>query len=88
MSSTIIRYRFTNQIYDPWIVPKTATIPDNWATLGDSLNAGGPTSEPWYHLQADSPAIDAGASGLVSEDIEGTARPLGSGTDIGAVEEK
>src|ERR1043165_4133286 len=39
-----------------------------------------------YHIKGVSPAIDAGAPNLVSVDIDGTARPLNSGFDLGAVE--
>ncbi len=41
-----------------------------------------------YHLQAGSPAIDAGSDlrGLVPDDFEGTSRPQGAGYDIGAYE--
>jgi hypothetical protein len=40
-----------------------------------------------YHLSATSPAIDAGTSQLVpAVDLEGAARPAGSGWDIGAYE--
>lgn len=40
-----------------------------------------------YQLRADSPAIDAGSSvGAPSTDYAGTARPQGSGYDIGAYE--
>ncbi|HDQ72496.1 MAG TPA: right-handed parallel beta-helix repeat-containing protein [Chloroflexi bacterium] len=39
-----------------------------------------------YHLQADSPAIDAGADVGVRVDFEGDPRPMGDGPDIGADE--
>jgi hypothetical protein len=39
-----------------------------------------------YHIQADSPAIDAGMNVGVTTDLEGTHRPQGSGYDIGAYE--
>ena len=41
-----------------------------------------------YHLQAGSPAIDAGtnAAGTVDDDLDGTARPSGSGWDMGCYE--
>jgi len=40
-----------------------------------------------YHLQATSPAIDAGtSSSIVPDDFEGTPRPQGNGVDIGAFE--
>jgi len=40
-----------------------------------------------YHLQAGSPAIDAGTSeGAPATDIEGHGRPCGKGVDIGAYE--
>jgi len=46
-----------------------------WGTDGD------------YHLQSQSPAIDAGtSSGAPSNDLEGKPRPQGKGVDIGAYE--
>jgi len=40
-----------------------------------------------YHLQTSSPCIDTGTSlGAPSDDLEGTARPQGSGYDMGAYE--
>jgi hypothetical protein len=41
-----------------------------------------------YHLQAGSPAIDAGydLTGLVTEDYDSNPRPQGAGYDIGAFE--
>jgi hypothetical protein len=42
-----------------------------------------------YHLQADSPAINAGVSlSNVTDDFDGTTRPQGSGYDIGPYEYK
>ncbi len=47
----------------------------------------GSTTPTDYRLQAGSPLIDAGAtSDLVQDDYAGTARPVGSGYDIGAYE--
>lgn len=39
-----------------------------------------------YELQSSSPAIDAAGPFTVAADIEGTARPQGAGSDIGAFE--
>jgi hypothetical protein len=39
-----------------------------------------------YHLNPNSPAIDAGQDGGLTEDIDGDARPTGLGHDIGADE--
>jgi hypothetical protein len=39
-----------------------------------------------YHIQVDSPAIDAGANVGVTTDLEGTPRPQGGRYDIGAYE--
>lgn len=45
-----------------------------WGTIGD------------YHLQADSPAIDAGIDIGITTDIDGDPRPWGPAPDIGADE--
>lgn len=45
---------------------------------------GGPT--PDFHLQATSPAIDAGKLLILSTDKDGIRRPQGAGFDIGAYE--
>lgn len=48
-----------------------------------------PGDQAWYHLQAGSPAINAGIGGLgVTEDIEGVSRPQGGTPDIGATEDE
>ena len=39
-----------------------------------------------YHLQAGSPAIDAGATVAVTDDFDGNPRPQGQAYDIGAFE--
>jgi len=39
-----------------------------------------------YHIQGSSPAVDAGVYAGASTDLEGNARPLGDGYDIGAYE--
>lgn len=39
-----------------------------------------------FHLAANSPAIDAGASNLLTSDFDEIARPQGAGIDIGAYE--
>ncbi|MBG0770578.1 MAG: hypothetical protein H0S82_02665, partial [Anaerolineaceae bacterium] len=39
-----------------------------------------------YHINSDSPAVDAGTSVALSEDYDGDSRPLGGGYDIGADE--
>lgn len=58
---------------------------------GDDYITGDPlfvsTSEPDFHLQENSPAIDKGSStDAPGDDYEGTARPQGLGYDIGAFE--
>ena len=54
------------------------------ASAGDLfVNPGGQD----YRLKAGSPAIDAGTNlDTVTSDIEGTSRPQGAGTDVGAYE--
>jgi len=40
-----------------------------------------------YHLAPGSPAIDAGSGDdALADDLEGNARPVGAGVDIGAYE--
>jgi hypothetical protein len=39
-----------------------------------------------FHLQADSPCVDAGTAVAVPADIDGKKRPVGVGFDIGAYE--
>ena len=41
-----------------------------------------------FHLQSDSPAIDGGTTGtgIPGDDLDGSVRPYGSGTDIGCYE--
>jgi hypothetical protein len=45
-----------------------------------------PLLDAVYHLRAGSPAIDAGVHAGVTADIDGDARPIGAGYDIGADE--
>jgi len=70
--STPSAYTYTNWSSDLWGVNPLFVDPDN----GD------------YHLQAGSPAIDAGydLTGMVTDDYEGNPRPQGAGYDIGAYE--
>ena len=39
-----------------------------------------------YHISSDSPAVDAGATVVLSDDFDGDGRPIGGGYDIGADE--
>jgi len=40
-----------------------------------------------FHLQGGSPAVDAASpDGAPADDLDGTARPIGAGNDIGAFE--
>lgn len=70
------------------------SVPENQEnTIGHNLAGVNPRFVDMagkdLHLQADSPAIDAGSNlKEVPVDIEGTARPQGKGWDIGAYEFK
>jgi hypothetical protein len=47
---------------------------------------GDPLLDATYHLRGGSAAIDAGMNAGIGHDIDGDARPVGSGFDIGADE--
>ncbi|MBN1264814.1 MAG: right-handed parallel beta-helix repeat-containing protein, partial [Anaerolineales bacterium] len=73
---------FDYNLYNPDVL-----FPDKGehSITGDPLFIS--VEEQDFHLQPDSPAVDSGNLLLsVSSDIEGTARPLGAGYDIGAYE--
>lgn len=57
---------------------------DLWGVNPGFVNAGGGD----YHLQAGSPAVDAGLAlgSLVPDDYDGATRPKGAGYDMGAFE--
>jgi hypothetical protein len=65
------------------IVAGDVVFPGDGNSNADPLFAGAKD----YHLQAGSPAIDAGtADGAPTSDIEGWKRPCGGGVDMGAYE--
>ena len=93
VSSNIIAYNSPNPLYTGCIAH---------ASLFDAIGAadapGNPSGDPStfftnkagndFHLAAGSPARNIGVAGLVSEDYEGNARPVPSGSnpDVGAYE--
>jgi len=53
---------------------------------GNGYTLGGPGLDKNLHLVAGAVCIDRGVSGLVSDDIDGRQRPVGTGFDLGADE--
>ncbi|MDH7599476.1 MAG: discoidin domain-containing protein, partial [Sedimentisphaerales bacterium] len=76
---------FSNSGLDP-VGPDGATIiGTNGNITADPLFVDPDNGD--YHLQAESPAVDAGlALSLVTDDFDHVARPVGKGYDIGAFE--
>ena len=63
-----------------WTTPSYAHADDLWGIDPRFVAPGD------YHLQAGSPAVDAGYAVPVTNDYEGRPRPQGQGYDIGALE--
>ena len=68
---------FYNNTSDPLLLTNPVTLQDPLFVNAASQN---------YHIQKDSPAVDAGAVVAVDYDYDGDARPIGEGYDIGADE--
>lgn len=67
-----------------WDVTAINALPGNTGNLDAAPLVASPTD---YHLLANSPAIDAGTQVIgLDRDIDGQARPMGDGFDIGADE--
>ena len=62
----------------------TALAPGTGNVAGDPLFA--PSTGNEFYLEPTSPLVDAAPLGLVSDDIEGEARPKGALADIGSDE--
>ena len=68
---------FYNNTSDPLLLSNPVTGLDPLFVNAASQN---------YHIQKDSPAVDAGAVVTLDHDFDGDARPIGDGYDIGADE--
>ncbi|MCP5102716.1 MAG: BACON domain-containing protein, partial [bacterium] len=99
--NNIVSQNVTFQIeVEPNVSMSNLTVDHNlihgYRNYGDEIKGDNPVegdplfvnvSSADFHLQAGSPAIDAGSStGAPSDDYEGNSRPQGSGYDIGAFE--
>ena len=82
------RFIFTHSLIEDDVFFQPNTVPpelDDTILKSDPLFVDSEGGD--YHLRADSPCIDAGTlTGAPSSDLEGTARPKGSGHDLGAYE--
>ena len=68
---------FYNNTSDPLLLTNPVTLQDPLFVNAASQN---------YHIQKDSPAVDAGAVVPLDHDFDGDPRPIGDGYDIGADE--
>ncbi len=76
---------FSNSGLDPLDLTGANVIGANGNIAGDPQFTDAANGD--YHLKAGSPGVDAGQTlALVPDDFAGTARPVGSACDIGALE--
>ena len=63
-----------------------AAVPSRPTFTAINPLTGLPHFDPWWRLQGNSDAIDAGVNSGVADDIDGDPRPWGAAFDIGADE--